>query len=235
MTETQKQEIAEAEVLSPLDRGNAANLPMVPDDQTGMTVETIQRSAAIAVANSEVWDTIRRVFWSHVNPGDLIPMGEKAYLQGAGAQRGAASLGLSIQLPLNDCGLPQYQKIDLGDGDYIISVAVGVKGYGRAVSDVGSSQTGKAFFKSGIYQQHLKTICGGSAANATEAQQIKAKGMCYDHVCKQAIANGIGRAVLAYLGQRDLSWADIQHYNPALKKGAKVVDYKKRGESSDPR
>ncbi len=155
-------------------------------------------------------------------PDDFIDFDGKPYLEGEGADRIAAIVGIQLSRPLIEVRTV---------GDDIFVEVVGEATWpltGAVASEFGSCSTRDKFFSGrdgdSATMSRLLESANGDRKLAAE--------MLAGHVKKKAIANWKSRVVSAVLGVKGLTWADLEKLGLNRSQSGAAVQFKKGSNQS---
>ena len=145
---------------------------------------------------------------------DWIDFGGKPYLEGEGAERIAAVVGISIKKP------DITRKVKPNGHLYIEAMLEGTCG-GRTVTEIGDCSSDDKFYQRNIYNPETKT---------KELRPQAPEDVNEADVVKKAIQNGKSRLICSMVGIKGLSWDDLAELGLDRSKAGAKVSYKTGGQ-----
>lgn len=153
-------------------------------------------------------------------PHDWIDFGGKPYLEGEGAMRIAAAVGLQLSAPVF-----ADEKGEWFEGELFFECAVEATWplTGATIVGTGDCNSKDKFFAEGANSHLAKALA------ATNGNERLARKLIALDVKKKAISNAISNAVKGVLGLKGLTWEDLKALGMGQQQAGAKVEYKKGG------
>ena len=195
---------------------NEIDLVEVQNNELSIISETQLTEDRIAVIEKEM-ELRQRMLMACVKTKfahDWIDVGGKPYLEGEGAERIAAVVGISIKKP-------EITRKKKANGHlYIEAMLEGTCG-GRTVTEIGDCSSDDKFYQRKVYNPETKT---------KELKPQAPEDVNEADVVKKAIQNGKSRLICSMVGIKGLSWEDLEKLGLDRSKAGATVSYKKGGQ-----
>ena len=205
-----------------IQRPEPAPLAVLDNKLATMSADQIDNMIAVMDKAADARQRIFQACLRRAQPDDFIDFDGKPYLEGEGADRIAATVGIQL-------GRPLIEVRTVGDDIFVEVVGEATWPMtGAIASEFGSCSTRDKFFSGrdgdSATMSRLLESANGDRKLAAE--------MLAGHVKKKAIANWKSRVVSAVLGVKGLTWADLEKLGLNRSQSGAAVQFKKGSNQS---
>lgn len=205
-----------------IQRPEPAPLAVLDNKLATMSADQIDNMIAVMDKAADARQRIFQACLRRAQPDDFIDFDGKPYLEGEGADRIAATVGIQL-------GRPLIEVRTVGDDIFVEVVGEATWPMtGAIASEFGSCSTRDKFFSGrdgdSATMSRLLESANGDRKLAAE--------MLAGHVKKKAIANWKSRVVSAVLGVKGLTWADLEKLGLNRSQAGAGVQFKKGSNQS---